>query len=71
MLLFKSYFFPVTLVLEGISLIAAAKNVVAGVYHMPWDALLEVARTNLLLGQGFGAARLAAWQIAARIQVTN
>lgn len=42
-----------------------------GVLHIPWDALLEVARTNLLLGQGFGAAGLAAWQTAAGIQVTN
>lgn len=48
-----------------------AKNVVAGVLHIPWDVLLEVARANLLLGPGFGAAGLAAWPIAARQQVTN
>lgn len=57
----------VTQALEETSLVSATKTVVAGVLHQPWDALLKVARANLLLGQGFGAAWLAAWQIAARI----
>lgn len=65
LLLFRS------LALEETILVAATKTVVVGVLHIPWDALLEVARTNLLLGQGFGAAGLAAWQTAAGIQVTN
>lgn len=76
LILYSTFFFPVSLARDETFLAAAVvRTIVEGVLYVYGCVsnygLLEVARTYLLLGPGFGAAWLAAWPIAARLQVTN